>query len=90
MQNRPCHGDGTDAKPLLVTIRGDGIEYRGGTCVMTDKRLDGNKLSTRVTCKGKTGTVLSGEISFTLRDDNNLQMIDQDKSYKAVLYRCPK
>jgi len=90
MQNRACKGDGTDAKPLMVTIRGDEIQYRGGTCVMTDRRVDGKKLSVRVTCKSRAGSVLSGEISFTLRDDNNVDMIDQDKNYRVTLYRCPK
>lgn len=89
VQNRPCKGDGTDAKPLLVTIGPDEIEYRGGTCVMNDKRQEGNALSTRVTCKGKSGSILSGEITFTLRPDKNLDMIDQEKTYKAVLNRCP-
>ncbi len=89
MQNRPCHGDGTDAKPLLVTIREDGIAYRGGTCVMADKHLEGNKLSVRVTCTGRSGSVLSGEISFMRRDDNSLEMIAQDKNYRTVLNRCP-
>jgi hypothetical protein len=90
MQNRPCHGDGTDAKPLLVTIGEDAIEYRGGTCTLTDKQQDGNKVSMRATCKSRTGTVLSGDISFTLRDDKSLEMIDQDKAYRTVLNRCPQ
>jgi hypothetical protein len=89
MQNRPCHGDGTDAKPLLVTIQGDEIQYHGGACVMNDRRVEGNRLLVRVTCKGRSGSVLSGDISFTLRNDNNLEMIDQDKNYRVVLYRCP-
>ena len=90
MQNRPCHGDGSDAKPLLVTIHEDTIEYRGGTCVLTDKRLDGKKLSVHVTCKGRSGSVLSGDISFTLHDDGNLEMIDQDRNYRVMLSRCPR
>jgi hypothetical protein len=90
MQNRRCHGDGTDAKPLLVTIHESDIRYHGGACVMADRRVEGNKLFVRVTCKGRSGAVLSGEISFTLREDNNLEMIDQDKNYRTVLYRCPK
>ncbi len=91
MQNRPCKGDGTDAKALLVTIRPDVIEYHGGTCTLTDVRRDGNKISMRATCKGRSsGTVLSGDISFTIREDQSLEMVDQDKNYHTILYRCPR
>lgn len=89
MQNRPCHGDGTDAKPLLVTIHEDDIVYRSGTCTLSDKRVEGNKVSVRATCKTKSGAVLSGDITFTVRDDKNLEMVDRDKNYHAVLNRCP-
>jgi hypothetical protein len=89
VQNRPCHGDGTDPRPLLVMISADQIIYRGGTCMLTDKRRDGNKISVRATCKIRSGTVLSGDVTLTIRADNNLEMVDPDKSYMTVLYKCP-
>ena len=30
-----------------------------------------------------------GDIKITLRDDNTIDFSDQDKTYKAVLHRCP-
>ncbi|MGP0095126.1 MAG: hypothetical protein ACLPKB_35010 [Xanthobacteraceae bacterium] len=89
-QNRPCRGDGTDPKPLMVTITPDTIFYRGGVCSLSDRRQDENKISLHVTCTRKTGTPLSGDITLTLRADKNLDMVDQDKAYTAVLNRCPE
>ncbi len=89
VQNRPCHGDGTDPKPLLVTIGPDQIAYRGGTCMLTDKRRDANKISVRATCKNRSGTILSGDVTFTIRADDNLEMVDRDRNYTATLYKCP-
>jgi hypothetical protein len=90
VQNRPCHGDGTDPKPLIVKITPDEIDYRGGVCSLSDRRQDGNTISARATCKSKNGAILSGDITLTLRADKNLDMVDQDKSYTSVLNRCPE
>jgi hypothetical protein len=89
VQNRPCHGDGTDPKPLMVKITPDQIDYRGGVCELSDRRQDGNTISVRATCKSKNGAILSGDIKLTLREDKNLDMVDQDKAYTSVLNRCP-
>jgi hypothetical protein len=90
VQNRPCHGDGTDPKPLIVKITPDEIDYRGGVCSLSDRRQDGNTISARATCKSKNGAILSGDITLTLRPDRNLDMVDQDKAYTSVLNRCPE
>jgi hypothetical protein len=90
VQNKPCHGDGTDPKPLIVKITPDEIVYRGGVCSLSDRRQNGNMISVRATCKSKTGTILSGDITLTLRADKNLDMVDQDRNYTAVLNRCPE
>jgi hypothetical protein len=89
VQNRPCHGDGTDPKRLLVTISADQVTYRDGTCMLTDKRGEGNKVSVRATCTNRSGTILSGEVTFTVREDNNLEMIDAENTYATLLFRCP-
>jgi len=89
VQNRPCHGDGTDPKRLLVIISADEVTYRDGTCTLTDKRREGNKVWTRATCTSRSGTILSGEVTFTIRADNNLEMVDAENTYATVLFRCP-
>jgi hypothetical protein len=90
VQNKPCHGDGTDPKPLIVKITPDEIVYRGGVCSLSDRRQDGSTISVRATCKSKTGAILTGDITLTLRPDKNLDMVDQDRAYTAVLNRCPE
>lgn len=90
LRNRPCLGDGTDPKRLLVTIRPDEVTYRDGTCMLSDKRREGNVISVRATCKNRSGTILSGEITLTIRADNNLEMMDPEKSYTTVLFKCPQ
>jgi hypothetical protein len=89
LQNRPCQGDGTDPKPLLVTITPEEITYTGGVCTLSDTRQDGNKVNIRATCRGKSGKILVGNVTFTIRDDKNLDMVDQDHNYTAVLNKCP-
>jgi hypothetical protein len=89
LQNKPCQGDGSDAMLLRVTITPQEITYAGGVCAIDDKRQDGNKLSLHVTCKFKSGVVVSDNISFTAQDDRTLSMAQQDGSYTAVLNRCP-
>jgi hypothetical protein len=89
VQNRPCHGDGTDPKRLLVTISADQVTYRDGTCMLTDKRREENKISVRATCTNRSGTILSGEVTFTIRQDNNLEMVDSENTYATLLFRCP-
>jgi hypothetical protein len=89
MQNKPCRGDATDVKALLVTITAQEIVYGGGTCAISDRRQEGEKITLRATCKTRAGKVMAGDISFSVRDDKTLQMTDQDRNYNAVLNRCP-
>jgi hypothetical protein len=90
IQNKPCRGDGTDPRPFKVTITADEITHSGGVCSISDKRQDGNRISVRATCRNRSGKVLSGEVTFTIRDEKTVDMIDQDKNYTAVLNRCPR
>jgi len=90
VQKRACHGDGSDPERLLVIISADEIKYGGGTCMLTDKHADGDKLSARATCKFSSGRILSGNITLTRRADNNLEMVDLEGTYATVLYRCPQ
>jgi hypothetical protein len=43
----------------------------------------------RLTCKFKSGAVLSSGVTFTKKDDNTLDMAQQEGTYRAVLHRCP-
>lgn len=90
MQNRVCRGDGKDPRAMKVTITDGDITYSGGTCAISDKRVEGREVLLRATCKQRNGNVLSGDVKFTLNDGQTVDMIDQDKNYKAVLHRCPQ
>ena len=92
LRNQVCEGDGSDSEPLRVKITTDQIFYVGGVCAIDDRKLDESSitLTMRVTCKFKSGTVLSSSIRFTKRDETTVDMAQVDGSYRAVLNRCPK
>jgi hypothetical protein len=89
VQKRVCRGDGSDPKRLVVVIATDEIKYGGGTCMLTEKHVEGETLSARATCKFRSGRILSSNITLTKRADNNVEMVDPEGAYNAVLYRCP-
>ncbi len=90
LRNQACEGDGSNNQPLLVKITPDQIFYVGGVCSIDERKQEGNVITMRVTCKFKSGSVLSSYINFTKKDDNTLDMAQLDGSYRAVLRRCPK
>jgi len=90
IQGKVCKGDGTDAKALVVIITPTEIQHRQGVCTISDKRVDGDKLTINATCRTRSGHVMAGDVSFTRRDEQTLDMVDQDATYKAVLHRCPE
>ena len=85
---RPCRGDDASSRTVLITITAQQITHPGGVCTIDDKRQQGNTVVVRATCKDRRGKVLSGDVSFTVRDDKTLDMTAQDGSYTAVLNRC--
>jgi hypothetical protein len=89
LQGKACKGDGTDPRALVVTITDEEIKHRQGVCTISDKRVNGDKLTVNATCKSRNGNVLAGDVTFTRRDADTFDMIDQDQTYKAVLHRCP-
>ena len=89
LQNQPCRGNGSDPEYLRVKITPQEITYAGGVCSIDEKQQDGKKFSIRVTCKFKSGTVVSDNIAFTVRNEETLDMVQKDGSYTAVLNRCP-
>lgn len=89
LQNQPCRGNNSDPEYLRVQITPQEISYAGGICSIDEKQQNGKTFSIRVTCKFKSGTVVSDNIAFTVRNEKTLDMAQKDGSYTAVLNRCP-
>ena len=87
-QNMPCKGDGTDPATAQVKISTKEIVSNVGTCTILDTKKDGETVTAHVECKFPAGPLM-GDISFTPRSDKNLDFVDRDGNYKAVLHRCP-
>lgn len=88
-QNVPCKGDGHDPPDLQVKISPEKIDSHVGVCIFLGTKREGNNINAHVECKFPSGPLMS-EVTFTLRPNNTVGFIDRDKTYSAVLYRCPK
>jgi hypothetical protein len=88
-QNVACKGDGSDPATAKVTISRQEIVSNVGICTILDQKKDGRSISAHVECKFAGGPLM-GDITFTPRPDNTIEFVDRDKTYKAVLYRCPQ
>ena len=88
-QNEVCRGDGSKQQFALVKVTPQDVSYSGGVCTIDSKQLSGNSLSMRLTCKFTSGAVLSSGVTFIKKDDNTLDMAQQEGTYRAVLHRCP-
>jgi hypothetical protein len=89
-ENQVCKNDGSDAGVSRVKINPKEIDSSVfGVCAILSKKREANKISVHVECKGPGGSVMLGDVSFTIRDSNTLDFADQDNTYKAVLYKCP-
>jgi len=91
VQNAACKGDGTDPAAKLVKIADNEIHSSFGVCTFLKKERDGKTIAAQMSCNGPGGNILLGDVRFTMRDDNKtIDFIDQDNTYRAVLYRCPQ
>jgi hypothetical protein len=91
VQNAACKGDGTDPAAKLVKIAENEIHSSFGICTFLKKERDGKTIAAQMSCNGPGGNILLGDVRFTMRDDNKtIDFIDQDNTYRAVLYRCPQ
>jgi hypothetical protein len=90
LQNRLCKGNRSDPAGLKVTIDANEITYSGGVCSIDSRRNEGSKIIYAVTCKFRSGAVMGADIAFTPRDDGSLHMVQQDGTFEADLYKCPK
>ena len=90
VQNQKCKGDGTDPKAKVVKFTDDAIDSSFGLCkfLRRDVDADGKTVSAQISCKGAGGDML-GDVKFTQRDENTIDFVDQDHTYKLVLYKCP-
>ena len=88
-ENQPCKGDASDPNASRVKISRRDINSVFGLCTIVNRTRDGNTFAVHVECKGPGGSQMLGDINFTLRADKTIDFSDQDKTYKAVLYRCP-
>jgi len=89
VQNEACKGDGTDPATKLVRITETDIHSSFGICKFVKKEHEGKTLAAQMSCDGPGGNILLGDVRFTLRDDKNVDFVDQDNTYRSVLYRCP-
>ena len=90
VQNAACKGDGSDPAGKLVKIGDNEIQSSFGICTFLKKERDGKTIAAQMSCNGPGGNILLGDVRFTVRDDNKtIEFIDQDNTYRAVLYRCP-
>ncbi len=87
-QNVPCKGDGSDPVAAQVKISAKEIVSNVGACTILDTKKDGDTVTAHVECKFPAGPLM-GDISFTPRPDKDLDFVDRDGNYKAVLHRCP-
>jgi hypothetical protein len=90
VQNATCKGDGSDPAAKLVRITDTDVHSSFGICKFVKKEHDGNTLAAQMSCDGPGGNVLLGDVRFTVRDDKNIDFVDQDNTYRSVLYRCPQ
>jgi hypothetical protein len=87
-QNVACKGDGSDPVAVKVKITPQEIVSNVGVCTILDVRHEGETITTHVECKFPAGPLM-GDITFTPRPDHNIDFVDRDGNYKAVLHPCP-
>ncbi len=87
-QNVPCKGDGSDPHDVQVKISPQEIDSQVGICTFLDTKRDGSSVSAHVECAFPGGPLI-GDVTFTVRPDKTVELVDRDKNYDAVLYRCP-
>ena len=90
VQNATCKGDGTDPTAKLVHITETDVHSSFGVCRFVKKEHDGNTLAAQMSCDGPGGNILLGDVRFTVRGDKNIDFVDQDNTYRSVLYKCPR
>ena len=91
VQNQACKGDGSDPAlaKKLVKIGEKQVDSNFGPCTFNaDKAWSGKTLKATASCKNKSGTEFDVKLSFTLKDDQTVDFLEEGSQYKSVLYRC--
>lgn len=88
VQNRPCPPEGPGKSRWRVVITPTVITYANGVCAISNPRIVGKAVIVRASCQQKSGKTLSSDVTFTRREDRNLDMTDEFATYKAVLHPC--
>jgi hypothetical protein len=87
---RPCRGAEAKSGAVLITITPQQITHPGGVCTIDDSKAQGTTAVLRTTCKDSQGKILIGEVRFTMRTADVIDVVALDGAYKAVLNRCPE
>jgi len=90
VQNKACKGDGSDPAKMIVRITDNDVHSSFGLCSFVKKEYEGHLLKAQMSCNGPGGNMLLGDVRFTVRDDKNIDFVDQDHTYNVVLYKCPQ
>jgi hypothetical protein len=88
-QNAPCKGDGTDPAEVQVRISRNRIDSKVSVCTFQDIKQVGPQIDARLQCHFPSGPLI-GDVSFTIKPDDTVSLIDKEKNYQAILYRCSK
>ncbi len=88
-QNLPCKGDGSDPAKLQVKISAHEIDSKVGVCTILHTERDGKSVNAQLECQFAAGPML-GDVTFTMQPDGTVKMVDRDRNYRSVLYRCPQ
>ncbi len=89
-KDRACRGDGSDPADLLVRITGKAIESNMGSCSILAKKRNGKTFALQLECTIPGNLVLLSDVTFTLRNDNPLDFVDEYNTSPAVLHKCGK
>ena len=88
-QNVQCKGDGSDDGKKLVKISDKEVDSNFGPCMLSDKQWSGSTLKANAACRSKSGSTIDIQLSFTMKDDNTVDFLEESSQYKSVLHRCP-
>ena len=83
-----CKGDAARRADILVKITRQNIESSLASCTILNKRRDGRAFQLHLECKMPGDLTILGDATFTQRDDNALDVDDQDHTSPAVLHKC--
>jgi hypothetical protein len=85
-ENQVCRGNESDSNRVKITARE--IDSVSGLCTILSIKRQGATFAVHVECRFQGGAQMIGDVNFTPRDDNMVDVSGQDQTYKATLYKC--